>query len=263
MITICFLLGFMLNIAIDGGVMPHQNIVGIIISPISSFGTSVKNRIFTFFSAYTEYNKITEENRILKEENAQLKKKLEDTYNLEVEISRLKQLSNITQTTESLELVEAQVVSISTDGWISSFSINKGSTSGIKEKDVVISAEGLVGKIKAVGSNWATVVTITDPQIAVGALITRTEDTAMTEGTIELKAKSLCKLSYLSKNSSAIRGDIVETSGLGGLYPPGIVIGTITDINVDDNGLTKYAIIKPAVDFTQLKKVYVSVKYGE
>lgn len=259
----CFIAGFMLNVVIDGGIMPHRTIIGIITSPFATVGTAVKTSVSNFFSAYTNYTELLEENELLKKENANLKKRLEDTYNLEVEISRLSQLSNITQTVENLTLVEAQVVSISADGWVSSFSINKGSLAGIKEKDVVIAHEGLVGKVRDVGPNWATVVTFTDPQIAVGALITRTEDAAMTEGTIALKAKGLCRLSYLSKNSSAIRGDIIETSGLGGLYPAGIVIGTIQDIRIDDNGLTKYAVIKPAVDFTELRKVYISINNPE
>ena len=255
----CFLAGFMLNVVIDGGIMPHRTIIGIITTPFTTLGTTIKTSTANFFSAYTNYTKLLEENEELKKEVANLKKRLEDTYDLEVEISRLQQLSKITQTVNGPTLVEAQAVSVSTDGWVSSFSINKGSLAGIQEKDVVIAPEGLVGKVRDVGPNWATVVTFTDPQIAVGALITRTEDAAMIEGTLELKAKGLCRLSYLNKSSSAIRGDIIETSGLGGLYPAGIVIGTIQDINIDDNGLTKYAVIKPAVDFTKLKKVYVYI----
>lgn len=261
-IITCFLAGFMLNVAVDGGVMPHRTIIGVITSPFTTLGTNIKNGVTNFFAAYTNYEKLLEENEALKKENSDLQKRLEDSYTLEVEIDRLEQLSNVLETTEELELVEARVVSVSTDGWNSVFSINKGSLAGIKEKDVVIASQGLVGKVREVGPNWATVVAFTDPQIAVGAIVTRTEDAAMTEGTIELKAKGLCRLSYLNKNSSAIRGDIVETSGLGGLYPAGIVIGTIKDISIDDNGLTKYAIIQPAVDFTDLKKVYISINYA-
>lgn len=261
-IITCFLAGFMLNLAIDGGKMPHRTLIGIITSPITTLGTNIKNSVSTFFAAYSNYEELLAENEKLKEEKADLIKRLEESYSLEVEVDRLEQLANILENTEKLDLVEASVVSVSTDGWISSFSINKGSLSGIKEKDVVIAAEGLVGKVREVGPNWATVVTFTDPQIALGAKITRTEDTAMTEGTIELKAKGLCKLSYLNKNSSAIRGDLVETSGLGGLYPAGIVIGYIKDIKIDDNGLTKYAVIQPAVDFSNLRKVYISINYA-
>lgn len=261
-IITCFLAGFMLNVAVDGGVMPHRTIVGIITTPFTTLGTNIKTGVSNFFAAYTKYEKLLTENEALKKENSDLLKRLEDSYTLEVEIKRLEQLANILETTDTLELIDAQVVSVSTDGWNSVFSINKGSMSGIKAKDVVIASSGLVGKVREVGPNWATVVAFTDPQIAVGAMITRTEDTAMTEGTVELKAKGLCKLSYLSKNSSAIRGDIVETSGLGGLYPAGIVIGTIKDISIDDNGLTKYAVIQPAVDFSELKHVYVSINYA-
>ncbi len=261
-IITCFLAGFMLNVAIDGGKMPHRTLIGIITSPITTLATNIKNGVTTFFAAYSNYEELLAENEELKEENSNLIKRLEKSYTMEIEIARLEQLANILKDTEELEIVEASVVSVSTDGWVSSFSINKGSLSGIKEKDVVIASTGLVGKVRDVGPNWATVVTFTDPQIAVGAIITRTEDTAMTEGTIELKAKGLCKLSYLNKNSSAIRGDLVETSGLGGLYPAGIIIGSIKDISIDDNGLTKYAVIQPAVDFLNLKKVYISINYA-
>ena len=261
-IIACFLAGFMLNLVVDGGVMPHRTIIGIISSPFTTLGTNIKNGVGDFFASHSKYEELLAEKEALEKEIHDLKKRLENSYTLEVELERLRQLSNVTSKTENLELVEAQVVSVSTDGWTSTFSINKGSLAGIKEKDVVIASTGLVGKVRDVGPNWATVVAFTDPQIAVGAIVTRTNDAAMTEGTIELKAKGLCRLSYLNKNSSAIRGDLVQTSGLGGLYPAGILIGTIKDINIDDDGLTKYAVIEPAVDFTDLRKVYVSINYA-
>lgn len=259
LIITCFLAGFMVNLAVDGGVMPHRTIIGIITTPFTTLGTNIKNSVSEFFGAYTKYEELLEENEKLKQENSQLKHQLEESYTYEVEIDRLTELVNLTKNTEPFELVEADVVSVSTDGWTSVFSINKGSLAGIREKDVVLASTGLVGKVREVGPNWATVVTILDPQIAVGARIVRTGEATMTEGTIDLKANGVCRLSYLNKNSTAIRGDMVETSGLGGLYPAGIVIGTIKDINIDDNGLTKYAIVEPAVDLNDLKTVYTVI----
>lgn len=258
----CFLAGFMLNMALDGGFMPHRSIVGLIESPFQTFGTWVKNGVSDFFAAYTRYKDVVAENEELKTKNLLLEKELEESYSLNVEIDRLKKLSNITEAVGELTLVEADVVSVSTDGWNSTFTINKGSSSGIKEKDVVIASDGLVGKVREVGMYWATVVTILDPQTAVGAMVTRTGDVAMTEGTVKLRANGCFKLSYLNKNSSAIRGDMIETSGLGGLYPAGIIIGRIKDIEIDDNGLTQYAVIEPSVSFSELKKVFVSINYG-
>ena len=256
-IILAFLLGFVVNAVFDGGTTAPENILGTVFTPVKSVATHIGNSVEKFFRTFADYDKLKSENETLKAENDDLTVRLEKNYHLETENERLRNLLSLTEKLPEYNKTEATVVSVSDDKVSSVFTINKGSLSGIKVKDVVIASDGLVGYIRNVGVNWATVVTILDPQVAVGAFLPRTELVAMTEGHRELKGDGLCRLSYLENTSLINRGDIVVTSGLGGLYPEGITIGKISEITVSDNGLSQYGIITPSVDFSSLRYVYV------
>lgn len=256
-IVLAFLLGFVVNAVFDGGTTPPENIVGTVFTPVKSAATYIGNSVEKFFRTFADYDRLKSENETLKAENDDLTVRLEKSYHLETENERLRKLLELTDKLPEYNKTEATVVSVSDDKVSSVFTVNKGSLSGIKKKDVVISSEGLVGYVRDVGLNWATVVTILDPQVAVGAFLPRTELVAMTEGHRELKGDGLCRLSYLENTSLINRGDIVVTSGLGGLYPEGITIGRISEITVSDNGLSQYGIITPAVDFSSLRYVCI------
>ena len=256
-IILAFLLGFVVNAVFDGGTTAPENILGTVFTPVKSVATHIGNSVEKFFRTFADYDKLKSENETLKAENDDLTVRLEKSYHLETENERLRNLLSLTEKLPEYNKTEATVVSVSDDKVSSVFTINKGSLSGIKEKDVVIASDGLVGYVRNVGVNWATVVTILDPQVAVGAFLPRTELVAMTEGHRELKGDGLCSLSYLENTSLINRGDTVVTSGLGGLYPEGITIGKISEITVSDNGLSQYGIITPSVDFSSLRYVYV------
>lgn len=256
-IVLAFLLGFVANAVFDGGTTPPENIIGTVFTPVKSAAAYVGNSIEKFFRTFADYDRLKSENETLKAENDDLTVRLEKSYHLETENERLRKLLELTDKLPEYNKTEATVVSVSDDKVSSVFTVNKGSLSGIKVKDVVVSSEGLVGYVRDVGFNWATVVTILDPQVAVGAFLPRTELVAMTEGHRELKSDGLCRLSYLENTSLINRGDTVVTSGLGGLYPEGITIGKISEITVRDNGLSQYGIITPAVDFSSLRYVCI------
>lgn len=256
-IVLAFLLGFVANAVFDGGTTPPENIIGTVFTPVKSAAAYIGNSIEKFFRTFADYDRLKSENETLKAENDDLTVRLEKSYHLETENERLRKLLELTDKLPEYNKTEATVVSVSDDKVSSVFTVNKGSLSGIKVKDVVVSSEGLVGYVRDVGFNWATVVTILDPQVAVGAFLPRTELVAMTEGHRELKSDGLCRLSYLENTSLINRGDTVVTSGLGGLYPEGITIGNISEITVRDNGLSQYGIITPAVDFSSLRYVCI------
>ncbi len=256
-IVLAFLLGFVANAVFDGGTTPPENIIGTVFTPVKSAAAYIGNSIEKFFRTFADYDRLKSENETLKAENDDLTVRLEKSYHLETENERLRKLLELTDKLPEYNKTEATVVSVSDDKVSSVFTVNKGSLSGIKVKDVVVSSEGLVGYVRDIGFNWATVVTILDPQVAVGAFLPRTELVAMTEGHRELKSDGLCRLSYLENTSLINRGDTVVTSGLGGLYPEGITIGKISEITVRDNGLSQYGIITPAVDFSSLRYVCI------
>ena len=121
----------------------------------------------------------------------------------------------------------------------------------------VIADKGLVGHVVSVTSNTAKVQTIVDPSSAVSVIFESTGDNAICKGAIE---KNTLKATYISTSAELLENDTVETSGMGGLYQKGIMVGTVSKIENTKNVIDKYAIIKPAVDFDKLETVLVIIK---
>ena len=124
--------------------------------------------------------------------------------------------------------------------------------------DCVVSAEGyLVGVVDTVGLNWSTVLTVIDTDTEIGARIFRTDEIVVAEGDLALMGEGKLRLSYLAETSPLLSGDYVLTSGLGGFYPAGLVIGTVDSTLTADDGLTRYALLTPLVDFDELSEVFI------
>ena len=128
--------------------------------------------------------------------------------------------------------------------------------------DCVVSAEGyLVGVISEVGLNWSTVLTVIDTDTELGARIFRTGEVAVAEGDFSLMGQGKLKLSYLTSDDEVLIGDQIVTSGLGGYYPSGLVIGSVESLQTGDDGLARYAVLAPMMDFDALTEVFVITDY--
>ncbi len=262
-LIVCFLLGFMLSVAVNGHTVPHEQLIGIIVSPVRTGFTWCKNQITDLFSSIVQYDDLKEENAALREQVNNLQKEIYDLHYHKVQNDRYKDMLSITDPAYSFEYVSADVVTVSSDGWNGSVGINAGTGAGIEKGDIVVCEGGLVGKVTQVGLNWATVSTFIDPQISVGAMLLSTGDVGVTEGTLELKAKGQCLVRYLNKDSAVNRGDQIYTSGLGGVYPKGLLLGTVSELYYEDNGLSLNAVLTPAVSFEKLKEVLVITNFSE
>ena len=115
----------------------------------------------------------------------------------------------------------------------------------------------MVGVVSDVGTNWCTALTIVDTDTSMGARVFRTKDLGLAQGDFSLMGENRLRLDYLPADSSLLGGDLVETSGLGGYFPSGLVIGSVEEVQVDDSGASAYAIIKPSVDFDALTEVFI------
>ena len=139
--------------------------------------------------------------------------------------------------------------------------IDKGTQSGLSVNMAVISINnGLIGRIVEIGPNWSKVLLITDADSSVSSLNDRTRELAVTKGTKGDPVSDkygFVKLTYLATDADIITGDIITTSGFGGVFPKGILIGKVKEVKLEANGLTKYAHIEPASDLKRLEEVVV------
>ena len=127
----------------------------------------------------------------------------------------------------------------------------------MEEPMAVIAESGLVGYIESVTSNTAKVVSILDAGNAVSARVTRTRDTVISKGSLSLAEKRQMRITNIPIGVSLIEGDKIETSGLGGIYPKGILIGKVRSFEQKSNPVENEAIIESYVDFDKLETVAV------
>lgn len=232
-----------------------KSAIGTVIMPVQSAFTHTTNGIKNFFDNFESVEKLQKENKELNNTIHKLNDRIRKIEGLEIENQRLQNLLELKDSNGEFEYVAANIIYKDYGGWYESFTINKGSKDGISKNDAVVTSEGLVGCVTEVFDDRATVLSIIDSSSSVGAKISRTKENAIVDGDMNLTDKNQCKLSYSSKKAGIIVGDLVETSGLGDVFPGGILIGKVFEINQDGEEI----IISTAVDFEKIYEVLVIV----
>ena len=230
---------------------------GTILRPFQQFFSSVGHGVGGFFDYLGDMKNFQSENLELKDEVASLQAKVRELEGFKQENDRLRQLLDLKAANPDKDMVGCKVIAKDPGNWFRTFTIDKGKEAGISVDDTVISGRGLVGRVTEVGPGWAKVLSIIDVESSVGALISRTQDFAIIDGDLTLADKGKCKMSYVTGGAGIVLGDAVVTSGLGGVYPEGILIGTVSDIKSDAQGYSQYAVIDTAVDFERIREVMV------
>ena len=195
----------------------------------------------------------------IKKENKELKSRLEE---MTTENNRLQQNSATLERYKELYTadypkVAANVIASENSNWFSKFTIDKGSNDGIREDMNVLSGTGLVGIVTEVGPNWATVSSIIDDK-NVSAMILTTFDKCIVSGDLQTVQDGLLKFEQLANNENEVAvGEQVVTSNISSKYLQGLLVGYISEVNVDSNNLTRSGYIIPATDFKELQEVLV------
>ena len=171
---------------------------------------------------------------------------------------RLRALNELRQRHTDYVMESAKVVLWSSSNWSSSFTISKGSSSGIELGDPVITEYGaVVGQISELGTNWATVSTVIDVDMSVGAFVGATGNSGMVVGEYSFMRNKTAKLTYLADGAQIFVGDDVLTSGSGGAFPAGLMIGTLTAVQTEAGGQIEYGIVEPQANLDSLVQVFV------
>ncbi len=181
----------------------------------------------------------------LREENNRLKEAL-------WEEERLKKLSSLQSQYSSVSRV-AQIFARDPSSWFKTVLVNKGERDGVAKDMAVVTADGVVGRVIEVSLNTAKVLLITDPNSALDVIVQRSR----TQGIMEGKVEEICSLKYVQKNEDVQVGDKVITSGLGGIFPKGLMTGTVTRVERKRPGIFQYIEVTPSVDFSRMEEVLI------
>lgn len=235
-----------------------RNALGVATAPLRSASLSVQTWFADKQRYYADYTALLEENEALRQEVAELRRGERQAQRDREENALLRELMDLRAQRRDFVFESAKILEHSDTNWTSTLTLDRGTNCDIAVNDCVVSAEGyLVGVVSEVGVNWATVLTVIDTDTELGARIFRTAEVAVAEGDFTLMEQKRLKLSYLPPAASLLAGDYIVTSGLGGYYPSGLVIGTVSSVKTDDDGLAQYAVISPMLDFDALTEVFV------
>jgi len=215
----------------------------------------LKNKIKGNDSFFIEVENVKKENEELKKENAELQQALREFEIIKSENESLKEYVNLKDKYSNLETVPADVIQKDISNYSKFITINVGKNDGVDAKMPVIADKGLVGYVVSVTDNSAKVQTIIDTSSATSGTMSTTRDSIVVKGIID--SNNTLKATYIPVDTALLEGDVVDTSGLGGIYPKGIHIGKIKEVVNTKNITDRYGVVETAVDFNKLETVLV------
>ena len=232
-----------------------QGVAGTIFVPIQNGIVFLKNKITGNEQENSNIASLQEENKNLKEENSKLQEQLRELEILKSENNTLKEYVNLKDKYSDFTTVPAYIIERSISNYEKIVVINVGTEDGVNINMPVISESGLVGYVISATNKTSKVQTIIDTASSVSANISNVQDSVILRGT--LNNTETVRATYIPADSTILQGDQVVTSGLGGIYPKGILIGTVKSVVNTKNEADRYAEIEVATDFSRLETVLV------
>ena len=202
-------------------------------------------------------NDLLTENEELKQQIDQLNTKISSMENNLSELEALRELLKMKEVYPDYDMVGARIISKDAGNWYNNFIIDKGSNDGIKKDMNVIYDNGLVGIVSDVSANNATVRAIIDDTSSVSGMLSKSTELCIVNGDLKLYQEGLLDVEMISKDAQIAAGDEVVTSYISDKYLPGLVIGYISDVSMDNSNLSQNAHITPTVGFDNITNVMV------
>ncbi len=255
-ILVLIILFFLSNLKIEK-ISYVENAFSKIVMPIQNGFTYLNNKIQGNNQFFADVDELKKENNNLKEKNSELEEQVRQLEMTQSENKTLKEFLKLTEQYKDFETVPAYIINKDISNLSKIFIINAGKKSGIEKNMIVIAAEGLVGHVISVTDDTAKVQTIIDSSNIVSATIENSGDNVICRGMIENKK---LKATYISTTTTLNQGEKLYTSGMGGIYPKGIYIGTIKEIIETKNITDRYFYAETSVDFENLETVLVIKK---
>ena len=255
-VVACLIIVSIIVRIIGGTISPQASIIGSITKPIRSFATYISNSINDVNMRLNNGKELMQKNDELQKRVDELSSQVVDYDNLKKENEFLKGFLEIKEENKDFNFVDATLISrdMGDSGYM--FTINKGSVNGISANDPVITSSGLVGYVSEVGTNYSKVTTLLSNKIKVGCLDYRTSDVGIVSGSPKLSKNGQSYFYNLPRSCSVALNDIIVTAG-GGIFPEGIVVGTISHLSSDENQTSITATIDCSADIINVKDVMV------
>ena len=262
-IVAVFLVGIMAYAGANGRLTAApQELLSVVLTPLQKVTSALSGGAASVWEKYTSIDDVMDRNEQLEAENAELRQQMVDYDRIKAENDAYKALARIQDTNSEASYVSAFVIGRDPLDEFGGFTLDQGSTDGVAVNDAIISDRGyLLGVVVEVDATSCKVMTILHPSFNAAGVISRTRENGIITGSADYAADGQCVLTNLDRATEARKGDQVITTGLGGVFPANLLVGTVQEVVPEQSGKSSSAVILPGADPRTVKHVFIVTEY--
>lgn len=262
-IVAVFLVGIMAYAGANGRLTAApQELLSVVLTPLQKVTSALSGGAASVWEKYTSIDDVMDRNEQLEAENAELRQQMVDYDRIKAENDAYKALARIQDTNSEASYVSAFVIGRDPLDEFGGFTLDQGSTDSVAVNDAIISDRGyLLGVVVEVDATSCKVMTILHPSFNAAGVISRTRENGIITGSADYAADGQCVLTNLDRATEARRGDQVITTGLGGVFPANLLVGTVQEVVPEQSGKSSSAVILPGADPRTVKHVFIVTEY--
>lgn len=262
-IVAVFLVGIMAYAGANGRLTAApQELLSVVLTPLQKVTSALSGGAASVWEKYTSIDDVMDRNEQLEAENAELRQQMVDYDRIKAENDAYKALARIQDTNSEATYVSAFVIGRDPLDEFGGFTLDQGSTDGVAVNDAIISDRGyLLGVVVEVDATSCKVMTILHPSFNAAGVISRTRENGIITGSADYAADGQCVLTNLDRTTEARKGDQAITTGLGGVFPANLLVGTVQEVVPEQSGKSSSAVILPGADPRTVKHVFIVTEY--
>ena len=262
-IVAVFLVGIMAYAGANGRLTAApQELLSVVLTPLQKVTSALSGGAASVWEKYTSIDDVMDRNEQVEAENAELRQQMVDYDRIKAENDAYKALARIQDTNSEASYVSAFVIGRDPLDEFGGFTLDQGSTDGVAVNDAIISDRGyLLGVVVEVDATSCKVMTILHPSFNAAGVISRTRENGIITGSADYAADGQCVLTNLERSTETRAGDQVITTGLGGVFPANLLVGTVQEVVPEQSGKSSSAVILPGADPRTVKHVFIVTEY--
>ena len=262
-IVAVFLVGIMAYAGANGRLTAApQELLSVVLTPLQKVTSALSGGAASVWEKYTSIDDVMDRNEQLEAENAELRQQMVDYDRIKAENDAYKALARIQDTNSEASYVSAFVIGRDPLDEFGGFTLDQGSTDGVAVNDAIISDRGyLLGVVVEVDATSCKVMTSLHPSFNAAGVISRTRENGIITGSADYAADGQCVQTNLDRATEARKGDQVITTGLGGVFPANLLVGTVQEVVPEQSGKSSSAVILPGADPRTVKHVFIVTEY--
>ena len=262
-IVAVFLVGIMAYAGANGRLTAApQELLSVVLTPLQKVTSALSGGAASVWEKYTSIDDVMDRNEQLEAENAELRQQMVDYDRIKAENDAYKALANIQEKNSNATYVSGFVIGRDPLDEFGGFTLDKGTADGIAVNNAVISDRGyLLGMVVEADPTSCKVMTILHPSFNAAGVVSRTRENGILNGNTTYAADGLCTLTNLERSTETRAGDQIITTGLGGVFPPDLLVGTVQDVVPEASGKSSIAVVRPGVDPRTAKHVFIITAY--